>query len=64
MSSILVFISSKALNSPPRQTSALADPPCYLNQEIKWWADSGDMQYDFDDAVVYADEVEEKCVMW
>lgn len=52
MSSILVFISSKALNSPPRQTSALADPPRYLNQEIKWWTDSGDMWHDFVDAAM------------
>lgn len=59
MSSILVFISCKAFISPPRQTSALADPPSYLNQEIKWWTDSGDMQHDFDDAAMDFAEVEE-----
>lgn len=52
MSSILVFISSKAFNSPPRQTSALADPTRHLNQEIKWWTDGGDIQHDFDDAMM------------
>lgn len=56
MSSILVFISSKALNSPPRQICALADPPRYLNQEIKWWTD---MRQDFHDAAMDFNEVEE-----
>lgn len=50
MSSIVVFISSKAFNSPPRPTSTLADPPRYLNREIKWWTDGGDTHPDFDDA--------------
>lgn len=49
MSSILVFISSKAFNNLPRQTSALEDPPRHLNQKIKWWTDSGDMWHDSDD---------------
>lgn len=59
MSSILVFISSKAFNSPPRQTSALADPPRFLNQEIKWRTDSEDMWHDVDDAAMDLIEVEE-----
>jgi len=45
MSSMLVFISSKAFNSPPKKTSASADSPCDLNQG----ADGGDMEHDFDD---------------
>lgn len=59
MSFMLVFISSKAFNSPTRQTFALTDPPLYLNQEIKWWTDSGDIQHDYDDAVMDFIEVEE-----
>lgn len=35
MSSILVFISSKAFNSPPRETTAAADPPLLLKPGSK-----------------------------
>lgn len=59
MNSILVFISSKAFNSPPRQTTASADPLVYLSQEIKWWTDDGDTQCDFDDALMDFAEGEE-----
>lgn len=52
MSTILAFISNKAFNSPPGQTSALADPPCYLNQEIKGWTDRGETRNEFDDAAM------------
>lgn len=53
MSSMLVFISSKAFNSLPRQTSPLADLPLYSNKENKNGdqTDSADIECDFDDAV-------------
>lgn len=41
MSSILTFITTKAFDSPPRLTFGLGEPPQYLNQEIKRFADGG-----------------------